>query len=151
MQEKLGAHQSRGFWRREITSVISEKNLTVREKISDNERNHCQGEYGSQRVGARGWGGGEASPGGSHCSLDISPQSKEGTWSASGSHSSSPQGWVGGPVWRWGVLPLEGASPEEEASEEEGSRWIWDMFGIHQVNLWGDCRWERWEWSQEDP
>lgn len=50
-----------------------------------------------------------------------------------------------------GVLPLEGASPEEEASEEEGSRWIWDMFGIHQVNLWGDCRWERWEWSQEDP
>ena len=50
-----------------------------------------------------------------------------------------------------GVLPLEGASPEEEASEEEGSRWIWDMFGIHQVDLWGDCRWERWEWSQEDP
>ena len=35
-----------------------------------------------------------------------------------------------------GVLPLEGASPEEEASEEEGSRWIWDMFGIHQVDLW---------------
>lgn len=37
-------------------------------------------------------------------SLDIPPQSKEGTWSASGGHSSSPQGWAGGPVWRWGVL-----------------------------------------------
>lgn len=81
--------------------MISEKTLTVREKISDSERNHCQGECGSQRVGARGWGGGEASPGGSHCSLDIPPQSKEGAWSASGSHSSSPQGWAGGPVWRW--------------------------------------------------
>lgn len=83
-------------------------------------------------------------------SLDIPPQSKEGAWSASGSHSSSPQGWAGGPVWRWGG-PSEGASPEEEASEEEGSRWIWDMFGIHQEDLWGDCKRERWEWSQEDP
>ena len=39
---------------------------------------------------------------------------------------------------------MEGASHGGEASEEAGSRWIQDMFGIHQVDLRGDCRWERW-------
>lgn len=50
MQEKLGAHQSRGFWRREITSVISEKNLTVREKFLTMREITVRG-----NMGARGW------------------------------------------------------------------------------------------------
>lgn len=70
------------------------------------KRNHlvCPGECGSQRVGSKLGRQGGQSGRVTLQSLDIPLQSKEGAWSASGSHSSPPQGWAGGPVWRWGVL-----------------------------------------------
>lgn len=45
------------------------------------KRNHlvCLGECGSQRVGDRGWGGREASPGGSHCRVwTFPPKARKG-------------------------------------------------------------------------